>query len=570
MIKFKIIRWKNLLSTGNTFTEVKLDSNNTTLIIGKNGSGKSTILDALSFVLFNKPFRNITKSNLVNSINKKDCVVEVEFEIKGVEYKVVRGIKPNKFEVYSNGNLINQEVDSDDYQTKFEKTILKINHNTFCKIIVVGAASYVPFMQLKTPQRREFIDDILNLKVVTTMNSLLSDKIKINDSAIKDNGSQKNLANEKIKLISEHIKELENSSEKLSEEKAEKIKLTEIRIAELQSENGRIREQILLRSKKYESVEKLNATKIKINSMDSKLTASREAQEETIDFLSGHEICPTCSQNISSDFKCETIQSKQDKIAEIEENLKILRNEYKTVIDKININEAIQNEIKDLENEISKNNLLISSNEKYIEELKQEIKLVSKEDINNNKKKIKELNTELLKLEKQYEELLQDKQILTIAQAMLKDNGIKASIVKQYIPVINKYINKYLAAMDFFVSFELDENFNETIKSRFRDNFKYESFSEGEKFRIDISLILTWRQIAKMRNSVNTNILFMDEVMDSSLDSNGTEEFLKIINHLTKDTNVFIISHKTDQILDKFEHVIKFQKEKNFSKMVNT
>ena len=567
MIKFKIIRWKNLLSTGNTFTEVKLDSNNTTLIIGKNGSGKSTILDALSFVLFNKPFRNITKPNLVNSINKKDCVVEVEFEIKGVEYKVVRGIKPNKFEVYSNGNLINQEVDSDDYQAKFEKTILKTNHNTFCKIIVVGAASYVPFMQLKTPQRREFIDDILNLKVVTTMNSLLSDKIKINDSAVKDNGSQKNLANEKIKLISEHIKELENSSEKLSEEKAEKIKLTEIRIAELHSENGKIREQILPLSKKYESIDKLNATKLKINSMASKLTASKESQEETIDFLNGHETCPTCSQGISSDFKCETIQSKQDKIKEIEENLDVLRKEYKTVIDKIKTNEEIQSQIKDLETEISKNNLLISSNKQYIEELKQEIKLVSKEDINNNKKKIKDLNTELLKLEKEYEELLQEKQILTIAQAMLKDNGIKASIVKQYIPVINKYINKYLAAMDFFVSFELDENFNETIKSRFIDNFKYESFSEGEKAKIDYALILTWRQIAKMRNSVNSNILFLDEVFDGSMDADTNDNVMYIIQKM-ENTNVFIISHK-EQYIDKFENIIKFEKTKNFSSIIN-
>jgi len=569
MIKFKTIKWKNFLSTGNTFTEINLNSTDTTLIIGKNGAGKSTVLDALSFVLFNKPFRNINKPQLVNSINNKDCLVEVEFDIKNVSYKVVRGIKPAIFEVYMDGTLINQEVDSLDYQDKFEKTILKSNHNTFCKTEIVGAASYIPFMQLKTPQRREFIDDILNLKIVTTMNVLLKSKVQNNTTAINDNETQKKLINEKIKLITEHIKELESSSEKQTEEKAEKIKLTETRIKELETEIDTIKTSLSPLKEEVKDHQKFLTKKNKMTEVGAKLKASKEALEETIEFLNHNDSCPTCSQHIDTKFKCETVSSKEQKIKDINDGLEKLRKEYVEVNEKLKYIEATLNYIREGESEISKNNALIASNKKYIKELQIEIKKSSTEDIDNNKKKIKELNKELLKCDKTHEELLQEKQLLTIAQSMLKDNGIKATIVKQYIPIINKLINKYLAAMDFFVSFELDENFNEVIKSRFRDDFKYDSFSEGEKFRIDLALLFTWRAIAKMRNSLNTNILFMDEVMDSSLDSNGTEEFLKIIKQLTKDTNVYIISHKTDQILDKFSKVIKFEKIKNFSKIVN-
>lgn len=566
MILFKSIKWKNFLSTGNVFTEFDLHNKDVTLIVGQNGAGKSTILDALSFGLFGKPFRKINKPQLVNSITQKNCMVEIEFSIGAKEYKIIRGIKPNVFEVYQDGNLLNQSAEMKDYQELLEKQIIKVNHKSFCQVVILGSATFQPFMQLPGGQRREVIEDLLDLQIFTTMNSLLKDKVLKNSESIYDCNTNKKLLEEKISLTKEHLKELENNHEQLVQERkgkivqiVERIHLTKKTLTDL--ENNKIE----LESTAIDSI-KLNNKLDKLKQLRHKIEANLAVLNNDVEFFNKHDNCPTCGQDIDEVFKKESIEKNNKKIEEINTGLEKLKTEYNDVNSQISHAMDIQSKINDVKMEINltKTNLNSLLNQK--EEIDQDINNLLKKKNQDSDNKIQNFENELNEIENTYNDLMEEHGVLSFAGTLLKDSGIKAKIIKQYIPVINKLINKYLSSMDFFVSFELDEQFNETIKSRYRDSFTYASFSEGEKQKIDLALLFTWRAIAKLRNSINTNLLIMDEVFDSSLDQNATDYLMNIIREVSKDNNIIIISHK-EHLNEKFNNTIKFIKNKNFSQI---
>ena len=567
-IIFKNIRWKNFLSTGNLFTEIQINSENTTLIVGENGAGKSTLLDALSFVLFGKPFRKINKPQLLNTITQKQLVVEVEFSIASNEYKIIRGMKPNVFEVYQNDKLMNQSAEMKDYQEILEKQVIKVNHKSFCQVVVLGSATFQPFMQLTAYQRREIIEDLLDLQIFTTMNSLLKNKILINSEGIQSSSSEKKLVEEKIALVKEYLKEIQNNNEKLIEEKEERIVETNEQIQKLNDEYWVYEKK---RQELQDSLIDEETVSKKINKLGQlrhQIEANLNILNKEVGFFHKYDNCPTCKQQIDDTFKNETISTKEKEIENIQAGLEKLGEEYEKVNARLNELIEIHNDINHNKLEISKVKTKITSLIEYRTVLETEIQNIDKKVLQEEDNKVPELEKNLKETEVKYYDLIEERNILSVASNLLKDGGIKAKIIKQYIPVINKLINKYLSSMEFMCQFELDEEFNETIKSRYRDVFSYASFSEGEKMRINLAILFTWRAIAKLRNSINTNILIMDEVFDSSLDSNGTEEFLKILNSLTSETNTFIISHKTDQLYDKFNRIIKFEKHKNFSRIV--
>jgi DNA repair exonuclease SbcCD ATPase subunit len=565
MILFKKIRWKNLLSTGNIFTELDLNTHNTTLIVGENGAGKSTLLDALSFVLFGKPFRKINKPQLLNTITNKQLVVEVEFSIGPNEFKIIRGMKPNIFEVYKNGTLMNQAADNRDYQDVLEKQIIRVNHKSFCQVVVLGSATFQPFMQLPAHQRREIIEDLLDLQIFTVMNSLLKDKILTNSESLIRYTTEKKSVEEKIVLVKEHLKQLQNNNVKMIEEKKSRIAESNEQIDNLKKQYDELTEQI---KNAQESIKDEPTVSKKINTLGQlkhKIEANLSILNKEVGFFHQYDNCPTCKQQIDEKFKTEAIDTKQKEIVEITEGLDKLAEEYDKTNARLNEVIEIHSNINTTRIQIETVKTKIQSLMSYCSSLESEIQNITNTMIEEDDDKISDLETQLKNIETNYYDLQDEKNVLSVASTLLKDGGIKARIIKQYIPVINKLINKYLSTMEFLCQFELDEEFNETIKSRFRDIFSYASFSEGEKMRINLAILFTWRAIAKLRNSINTNILIMDEVFDSSLDSNGTDEFLKLLNNLTKDTNTFIISHKSDQLYDKFERVIKFKKIKNFS-----
>jgi len=567
MIFFKTLRWKNFLSTGNVFTEIELCKSSTTLIIGENGAGKSTILDALTFALFGKPFRKVNKPQLMNSITRKDLVVEIEFNINKVEYKIIRGQKPNVFEVYQNGTLINQSAEMRDYQEVLEKHILKLNFKSFCQVVVLGSATFTPFMQLPSGQRREVIEDLLDLQIFTTMNSLLKDRVQQNNEELINITADQKVIMEKIKLIQKHLEEKQSNNEKLITEKVEIIEETNTKITDLDTKYWDFDKKISELKSSIEDKESITSKINKLTQLKHKIEAKKALIENDIKFFENHDGCPTCKQTIDENFKVQTLDTKKDEIDKIETGLVELYKQYEEANDRLTF-------IMDLTTEINNNNMeqykcknQIDSLIKYREQLDREINNINQVQEADESEKHSELQEEMELVANRYNDSMDEKQILSAASMLLKDGGIKARIIKQYVPVINKLINKYLSSMDFFVQFELDEEFNETIKSRFRDEFSYASFSEGEKMRINLAILFTWRAVAKLRNSVSTNLLILDEVMDSSLDSNGTEEFLKIILQLVQDTNTFIISHKTDQLYDKFSNIIRFEKKQNFSKV---
>ena len=568
MIIFKKLRWKNFLSTGNLFTEIELSTNKTTLIVGENGAGKSTLLDALSFVLFGKPFRKINKPQLLNTITNKQLLVEVEFSIGANEYKIIRGMKPHIFEVYKNDKLLNQSAAVTDYQETLEKQIIKVNHKSFCQVVVLGSATFQPFMQLTAFQRREIIEDLLDLQIFTTMNLLLKDKAQANTENITQANADKKLIEEKLVLIKEHLTELQNNNEKLIEEKQQRVRETVEQVKKLTEEykviESKCKELEMSLAEEDTVSRKIN----KLGQLKHQIEANLGILNKEVNFFHKYDNCPTCKQQIDDAFKKETVDTKKKEIETIEDGLEKLAVEYEKVNTKLNEIVEIHGKINSKKLEINSLKIKISSLLDYRETLDEEIKNIGKSSPIQDDNKVPEMEKQLKEIETKYQELLEDRNLLQVASALLKDGGIKSKIIKQYIPVINKLINKYLSAMEFMCQFELDEQFNETIKSRYRDVFSYASFSEGEKMRINLAILFTWRAIAKLRNSINTNLLIMDEVFDSSLDANGTEEFLKIINSLTLDTNTFIISHKSDQLYDKFEKVIRFEKHKNFSRIV--
>ena len=572
MINFQYLRWKNFLSTGNVFTEIKLDDKKTSLIIGENGAGKSTILDALSFSLYGKPFRKINKKQLVNSINGKEAQVEVEFTIGKHSYKIARNINKygtSKFEVYRDGDLINQDAAAKDYQEMLERNILKLNHKSFSQIVVLGSSTFVPFMQLPSQHRREVIEDLLDIEIFSTMNTLLKEKVSANKNNLIEIDYKINLVEQKIEMQEEHINELKSNTEK-------RINDSKIKIAKAENEKKIHLEAISAVQAKGDKlqdnkndIESVKAKKKKLEQFDYKLQDKILKLEQEIEFYRDHDDCPTCKQNIDSEFKCDIVDKRQECLTETNNGFTKLKEEYAKIDMQLQQIQATQQAISELQQEISNHHSQINALSTLINSINEDIENINTEHKTDNSKKdaLKDLQQELKDLHTDKESFTEEKGVLDVASLILKDTGIKTRIIRQYVPVMNKLISKYLAAMDFFVQFELDENFNETIKSRFRDEFSYESFSEGEKMRIDLALLFTWRTIAKLRNSVSTNLLIMDEVFDSSLDSTGTDEFMKILNELTSDANVFIISHKGDQLMDKFQNTIRFEKVKNFSRI---
>jgi len=571
LIIFKVVRWKNLLSTGNAFTEVKLNEAASTLIIGENGSGKSTFIEAISFALYGKPFRKINKPQLVNSINNKNCMVEIEFSIGKKEYMVRRGLKPGVFEIFVDGSLLNQDAAVRDYQEILEKNILRLTHKSFSQIITLGSSTFIPFMQLPAYSRREFIEDLLDIQIFSTMNTLLKNRISENKELMNENGTGIALCEQRIELSKKHLAELKQNNdeliaikEKIIEEQNDLILQYTLDYDKAQSlvkHNLGIIDELLPKSQKHDSMMKLRKQiETKLNKIESE-----------IKFYDDNKSCPMCKQGIDHNFHADIQDQNREKKAETENALAEINEKiadlYKAVV-----------EISDLRDgnyllgqELSVHELNIKNADTYIKNINKEIASLRKQQqkIEDDHETLHQANSDLVLLLNEKEILTNKRTLLNTAAMLLKDGGIKTKIIKQYVPIINKMINKYLASMDFFVQFELDENFNEKIKSRFRDEFSYASFSEGEKMRIDLALLFTWRTVAKLRNSASTNLLIMDEVFDSSLDTSGTEEFFKILNTVSNDTNVFIISHKGDQLFDKFSNIIKFEKVKNFSVRVD-
>lgn len=568
MIYFKYLRWKNFLSTGNAFTEIKLDKAKSTLVVGENGAGKSTMLDALSFALYGKAFRKINKSQLMNTINQKGLEVQVEFQIGKKQYMIVRGVKPNKFEIYENDKILNQDANARDYQEILEKSILKLNHKSFSQIVVLGSSTFVPFMQLSSMHRREVIEDLLDIQIFSTMNTLLKEKVSTNKNILMDSEYKINLAEEKINMQNQYIDSMKKNSEKRINESKVKIAKAETEKKSYNKSIMEIQQEVEALQQSVSDFESLTKKKKKIEQLEYKIQDKIKKLEHDISFYHDHDNCPVCKQDIENEFKKLTIKEKNTVLTETNDGFDQLKVERDFINNRIEEIVIVQQDISSKQNQINNHNAQISALNIVIDTINQDIKsstTSNSEDV--DKQKLVTLQQALVKLRELREQLVDTKSVLDVASLILKDSGIKTRIIKQYVPVMNKLINKYLAAMDFFVQFELDENFNETIKSRFRDEFSYASFSEGEKMRIDLSLLFTWRAIAKLRNSVSTNLLIMDEVFDSSLDNTGTEEFLKILNDLTSDTNVFIISHKGDQLYDKFHSVVKFEKHKNFSRI---
>ena len=569
MIYFKSIKWKNLLSTGNTFTEIVFDKHKTTLIVGENGAGKSTILDALSFGLYGKPFRKVNKNQLINTVNGKGTVVELEFSVGKKQYKIVRGIKPNTFEIYSDDQLIDQNADAKEYQEMLETQILKLNQKSFAQIVILGSASFVPFMQLPAPYRREIVEDLLDIQIFSTMNSILKDKIAYNRIKATDVDYKIDSNADKIEMYKKHIESLKQNNDELIKQKQDRIIELNTDIQNANSQIEQINGEVTTLSGSIADQDKVRTRLEKIKDISRQVDHKLKKIKDDATFFSSHDDCPTCRQGIAHDHKAKIVEKGSTQIAEIESGKQKIAEELDSINSRLSAIADISSTISTKNREVSDFLIQIRTWSNFVTSINKEI-----EDLGKNTKQI-DANSEEVKLHKESlrvaiaekEELSKDKQVYDVAAVLLKDSGIKTKIIKQYVPVINKLINKYLAAMDFFVSFELNENFEETIKSRFRDEFTYDSFSEGEKMRIDLALLFAWRAVAKLRNSASTNLLIMDEVFDSSLDSSGTDEFLKILNGLTADTNTFIISHKGDQLFDKFEHVIKFEKHKNFSRI---
>tara|TARA_Y100001972_G_scaffold90945_1_gene111310 strand:- start:1679 stop:3388 length:1710 start_codon:yes stop_codon:yes gene_type:complete len=568
MITFKYVRWKNFLSTGNQFTEIKLDKEPTTLIIGENGAGKSTILDALCFALFGKPFRNISKMQMVNSINNSSSVVEVEFQIGTIDYKVTRSIKPNKFEIYQNNILINQNANARDYQKILEQQILKLNFRSFTQVVILGSSTFIPFMQLKARHRREVVEEILDIQIFSTMNLILKQKLKTILDDIRENDYQYQLTSEKISLQENHIADLKENKEKIIKQKQKLIKDNQKEIKNRKKQIDSIHDDIETDLSNIEDKASVDKKSTKLKDIQSTLVEKHKAHSSMIGFFQSNEDCPTCQQHIDELFKSDMILQKEKEANKLQTGMKELKVELEKVSSRKKEIKEITDRIRDNQVSLAKIESSITELEKFNTQLDTEIKQFETDGTTTSDvDKLKDLKDDLDVYDKQKSKLREDKLYAEAARNMLQDTGIKTKIIKQYLPIMNKLINKYLTSMEFYVNFTLDENFEETIKSRYRDEFSYASFSEGEKMRIDLALLFTWRAVAKMKNSTNTNLLILDEIFDSSLDGTGTDEFLKILNTLNKE-NVFVISHKQDVLADKFKSTIRFEKVKNFSRVV--
>ena len=569
MIIFKKVRYKNFLSTGQQFIEINLNEAPTTLVVGNNGAGKSTMLDALCFGLFNKPFRAVKKDQLINTINEKECVVEVEFQIGKKEYKIIRGIKPNLFEIWCDGDMLNQDAAIRDYQKHLEQHILKLNFRSFTQVVILGNASFVPFMQLRARHRREVVEEILDIEIFSKLNLMFREKAKAQDETIKQADFNYQLLDGKIETQQKHIDDISNTTKHTADTKKLEITNADTDIENYREDIARVRREIAEMQVEIIDQTKLTTKHGKLTAMEAKLENTCIKHKKELKFFQSHDDCPTCQQSIDEAFKKATIVVKEAKVVELELGMSQIDNAIRTSQKKLDkINETVI-AIREKELLISRYETSISEIEKYKTRIQKEIDELSDEKFSTGVAtgELNQLQEQLVDAEKDKLKQKEEKLYIDTARHLMQDTGIKTKIIKQYLPVMNQYINKNLADMDFFVNFTLDEEFNETIKSRHRDDFQYHSFSEGEKLRIDLAILFTWREIAKMKNSTNTNLLILDEIFDSSLDTSGTDEFMRILYHTMNKENVFVISHKGDTLIDKFPRVMKFEKYKNFTRM---
>ena len=569
MITFQKIRWRNFLSTGNQFTEVDFQQNATNLIIGTNGTGKSTVLDALTFSLFNKPFRKINKGQLANSTNEKDCLVEVDFEINSKQYKVRRGIKPNLFEIVVDGTPMHKEADDRVMQKMLEENILKVNYKSFTQIVILGSTNFVPFMQLSGSNRRDVIEDLLDIRIFSAMNSLIKDKIKGQKDEIKTLDLSKENIKDKVEMQTNFINELESQGKQIIDEKRSKIDTLLCEAEDYVMQNEQLSDDVVDLTREQENVTGAKDKLKKLNTLKGKMSNKVATITKEHKFFTENTVCPTCTQNIEEEFRVNRIADVQTKAKELQTGYRELEDAIQKEEEREHQFTKLSKEITKLNNGISKNHTLISGCNRQIRDLESEIQRLTDQHANRNteQEKLAEFNQNLQEVYKKLADKKEEVMYHDFAYSLLKDDGVKTKIIKKYLPLINQQVNRFLQMMDFYINFKLDEEFSETIESPIHEKFSYASFSEGEKMRIDLALLFTWREVARVKNSVNTNLLIMDEIFDSSLDGFGTDEFLKIIRFVIKDANVFVISHKAD-LQDKFNSVIKFEKVKGFSRMI--
>ena len=570
MIRFKKIRWKNLLSTGNQWTEIDFEQSNTTLIIGGNGAGKSTVLDALTFSLFNKPFRKITKGQLVNTVNEKGCLVEIEFDVGTREYKIVRGIKPNTFEIWVDGVMLNQNAAAADQQKYLENNILKLNYKSFTQIVVLGSSSFVPFMQLSNTHRREVIEDLLDIKIFSAMNGVVKDKIRKSRESIKVLELKKESLSDKVEMQKSFMGKLESKGRDDIQSNRDKIKTLGIEITAHIEHNGLKEASVAELMEEQSTVIGSGEKLVKLNNLKGKISQKVSTITKEHKFFTDNTVCPTCTQSIEEEFRVNRIADVQNKSKDLREGLKELEETIKLEEDRERQFTQLSKEITKLTHGISQNNTRISGLQRQIGDLESEIQRLTDQLANRNTEheKLAKLSEQLNTTFESLGEEKDDIQYKDYVYNLLRDGGVKRKIIKKYLPLINKQVNRYLQMMDFYINFTLDEEFNEKVQSPIHEDFSYASFSEGEKMRIDLALLFTWREVAAYKNSTNTNLLIMDEVFDSSLDGSGTDEFLKIIRFVVKNANIFVISHK-ESLLEKFESVIQFEKIKGFSRMIS-
>ena len=570
MITFKTIKWKNFLSTGNQWTSIDFRENNTNLIVGTNGAGKSTMLDALTFALFNKPFRKINKSQLINTTNERDCCVEIEFSINSRDYLIRRGIKPNIFDIEVNGEALHRQADDRSNQKILEENILKVNYKSFTQIVILGSSSFVPFMQLTGSNRRDVIEDLLDIRIFSAMNSLIKEKLRFQREQIRSLDLKKENLKDKSEMQVKFIKEIESRSKEDIKNKRDKIKVLGIEADTHIEHNQLLESNIEDIIKEQEEVTGAGEKLVKLNNLKGKITQKVSTITKEHKFFTDNTVCPTCSQNIEEEFRVNRIADVQTKARELKKGYNDLEESIKTEQERERQFNKLSKEITKLNNDISQNNTRIGHNQRQIRDLEDEVQIITEQLKNRNTEheKLEEFKSSLKKTIDDISSKREESVHYDFAYSLLKDDGVKTKIIKKYLPFINQQVNRYMQMMDFYINFTLDEEFNETVKSPIHEDFSYSSFSEGEKMRIDLALLFTWREVARVKNSVNTNLLIMDEVFDSSLDGFGTDEFLKIIRYIIKDANIFVISHKSE-LHDKFESVIRFDKVKGFSRMIS-
>ena len=565
MIQFKSVRWKNFLSTGNAFSEIRLDASPATLIVGTNGAGKSTFLDAMCFALFNKPFRKITKGQLVNAVNERDLLVEIEFSIGSRDYMIRRGAKPNVFEIYLNGEMLNQEASVQEQQKHLEQSILRLNYKSFTQVVILGSSCFVPFMQLTPPNRREVIEDLLDIRIFSTMNTLLKEKVKGVKETLRECDHQYELVKQKVQMQQRFIADLKEQSSANNARRSKDIESLENEITFLMTDVAEGLEVSASHDKSLDSYGNVEEELSQLRLFESRFDDKKKAFKKEFKFFDKNDSCPTCKSVITEDVRANKKAEITASIDEIDEASIALQKKLKSIVQQVSDKQIVMSDLMEVQQKISNCNKEIQWKKKEIKKIEEKIKNADNNNLTREKEKLQEIASTGMEVEKELSTNRKVRNNYDTVTNMLRDTGIKAGIIKRYLPVMNQLINRYLKELDFYVSFDLDENFEETIKSRFRDEFSYASFSEGEKMRIDLALLFTWRTIAKMKNSANTNLLILDEIFDSSLDVSGTDDFLKILHTVADNTNVFVISHKTETLQDKFASTLVVEKKQNFS-----